>query len=101
MESWIALAEVEAITTEHGFELGEKSFVNVLARADSRSEAEREILSAFAEQGFHVVSLEDLEPWKSRVSSFEVADELIRLERALSDSDLVQFDEFQTWEGQG
>lgn len=94
---WIVFSEVESLHQEHGFAIGEVSFVNALVWSNSSADALVAAERAFIASGFRPIKLDTPCAAIQRRKTHRLKPSVLRLIAEVERSKQTQFTDFCTW----
>lgn len=94
---WIGLAEVHQRPGANVLLDRNDAFVNVLAQAYDRASFHRAIVSALHGIGFELIQLDDAEPLRVRLESYDLEDEVLQLAQEVKATGEPRLGQFHTW----
>jgi hypothetical protein len=97
-QCWIGLAHVRPKVGNNLLEGARGAFVPILALADGIDDFVAITTTRLEAYDFEVIEIEDIEPFKDRLSKSDVEDEIKALAERLSDEDPVVMDAFQAYD---
>ena len=88
-EVWIGAVEISPGEGNSVLGGATGAYTNVLVRASTLADYERQVIGALDEENFLVIGIEDAEPLRERMSRVIVSDEIVRLGEQAAETGLA------------